>query len=64
MNTIIQLLNNKYLSKMEIDEKQKQTNKLRAALQAYEGVKGRYSNPRIVQFRLEQLKGRIKKEGK
>ena len=41
-----------------------QTNKLRAALQAYEGVKGRYSNPRIVQFRMEQLKGRIKKEGK
>lgn len=41
-----------------------QTNKLAAALQLYDSIKSRYSNSKIVQFRLEELKKRIKKEVK
>lgn len=39
-----------------------QTHKLEGAFQIYENIKTRYSNPKIVQFRIDQLKKRIKKE--
>lgn len=39
-----------------------QTNKLETALQIYENIKTRYSNPKIVDFRIDQLKKRIRKE--
>ena len=39
-----------------------QANKLRNALQAYENIRGRYPSPVILEFRIEELKKRIKKE--
>jgi TolA-binding protein len=41
-----------------------QSNKLEESLQVYENIKTKYSNRQIIQFRMDQLKKRIKKESK
>jgi hypothetical protein len=41
-----------------------QTNKPKEAMQVYENIKQSYTNPKVVEFRLAELKKRLKKEGK
>ena len=41
-----------------------QANKPTEALQVYESLKNRYSNPKVVQFRIDQLKKSLKKGNK